>query len=227
MPGKKHQGTEKPKPTGSEARNEPGSEPSAEEDPKASTTGDASGSRKRKQIGEDDVEEDDQSEAEEEKEKKRKIRAEKDKVLDELNALRKRLDAQDAKDLEAKLDLETRQGLFPVWDVRRMLLEAIDPPKELWLEPAVSFDLSNSLDSQLDFPTTPRAFIFRCFDQTIGKSLSDVYTNRKLFDFYAKHALPPYETWSLKKIVALKVHAPVSTDSFVNVSFTGIRGSDK
>ena len=48
-----------------------------------------------------------------------------------------------------------------------------------------------------------------------------------MFEFYAKHALPPYETWSLKKIVALKVHAPVKTDWFVNVSFTGIRGSDK
>lgn len=108
-----------------------------------------------------------------------------------------------------------------------MLLEAIDTPKQLWLEPAVSFDLSNNMDSQLDFPTTPRAFLFRCFDQTVQKPLSDIDINRKLFEFYAKHALPPYETWSLKKIVGLKVHAPIPTDSFVNVSFTGIRGSDK
>jgi len=144
---------------------------------------------KKKQIGADDLDDEDQSETEEEKEKKKKERAEKDKLLDDLNALHKRLDAQDARDLEAKLDLKTRKILFPEWDVRRMLLEAIDTPKQLWLEPAVSFDLSNSLDSQLDFPTTPRAFLFRSFDQAIHQPLSDVAINRKLFDFYAKHTL--------------------------------------
>ena len=144
----------------SEARKEPETEKSAEEDPKAPSTGEASGSRKRKKIGEDDVDEDDESENIGDEERKKEERAKKDKLLDDLNELRKRLDEQDARALEAKLDLETRKILFPTWDVRRMLLEAIEPPKQLWLEPAVSFDLSNSLDSQLDFPTTPRAFLF-------------------------------------------------------------------
>jgi len=151
-----------------------------------------------------------------------------DRQLDELNEIRKRLDAHDAEMLNAKLTLETRKSLFPEWDRRRMLFEAIEIPKQFWLESAVSFDLSNNVDSQLDFVTTATAFLFRSFDSTIHTPLADSATNyKRLLSFYSKHLLPLYETWSLKKIIALKVHAPVATDYFVNVGFTGIRGSDK
>ena len=45
-----------------------------------------------------------------------------------------------------------------------MIKEAIDTPSILWLEPVISLDCSNTVDSQFDMPLTRKAFIFHAFD---------------------------------------------------------------
>ncbi|CAI9262087.1 unnamed protein product [Lactuca saligna] len=100
--------------------------------------------------------------------------------------------------------------------------EAVDEPNIHWLEHSVSFDLS---DSQLDFPITPRAFLFRCFEKIEKAPLSDYDVNHMLFSFYLKYAKPQFKTWSSQKIGVVKVYAPVPTEKFINVKFKGFQGA--
>ncbi|KAI3701012.1 hypothetical protein L2E82_45654 [Cichorium intybus] len=148
---------------------------------------------------------DDEEDKEELTEAKKLVREKKDKELDDLNELHKKLDAEEAEARDAQISLEARKLLFPLWSVKRIQKEALDEPKVYWLELAISFYLSNDVESQLDFPITPRAFLFRCFE-TIEKALiSDPGVNHKLFSFYLKYAKPQYESWSLKNIIRLRV----------------------
>ena len=50
--------------------------------------------------------------------------------------------------------LESRKTLFPAWTRERMIKEAIETPSILWLEPVISFDCNNTVDSQFDMPLT-------------------------------------------------------------------------
>lgn len=78
----------------------------------------------------------------------------------------------------------------------------------------------------MDFPLTPRALLFR-FCQKIKKTQTSNNTiNRKLFNFYLKYGKPQYESWTLKRIVALKVGLPVDTKDFPNINFKRFCGSN-
>lgn len=87
------------------------------------------------------------------------------------------------------------------------------------MEPLVSFELDNIADSHLDFWITPRAFLFRCFEQIEKAPLSANYINHMFFTFYLKYVKPQYETWRLQNMVAMKVYAPIETENFINVRF--------
>lgn len=132
-----------------------------------------------------------------------------DKEHDELNALREKLDAQEAEAKNSEMILENKKALFLSWTLERMQKEAINELNTFWLEPKTSFDINNDVKCQLDFPITPRAFLFRCFEKIDKSLISNNATNRKLFLFYLKYAKPQYEPWSLKRIVGLKVCIPV------------------
>ena len=93
-----------------------------------------------------------------------------DKELDEIDALRRQFKAEEAKAKVAKLILETQKSLFLAWSLERIQKESIKDPNLYWLEPTTSFDLSNNVECQFDFPINPRAFLFRCFE-SIEKSM--------------------------------------------------------
>ncbi|CAI9273159.1 unnamed protein product [Lactuca saligna] len=57
--------------------------------------------------------------------------------------------------------------------------------------------------------------------------LSDYDVNHMLFSFYVKYRKPQFLTWSLKKIVAIKVYASIATENFINVKFKGFRGASR
>lgn len=65
--------------------------------------------------------------------------------------------------------------------------EAIDEPKNVWLEPKTSLDIKNEIECQLDFPIIPSAFLFRCFEKIERSLISNNVKNRKLFSFYLKY----------------------------------------
>lgn len=68
-----------------------------------------------------------------------------DKELDELNALKKKFEAEEAKDKNVKLELETHKSLFRPWFQERIQREAIEDSNIYWLEPTNSFDLKNDV----------------------------------------------------------------------------------
>ncbi|CAI9274998.1 unnamed protein product [Lactuca saligna] len=94
--------------------------------------------------------------------------------------------------------------LFPKRTLKRIQNKAVDLPSQCWLDPVASFEVLNSQDSQLDLPFTPKAFRFRAFVK----------------DMKAQH-----KTWSIQKIVAVKVTGPIEAESFPNVKFKVVRGS--
>ncbi|CAI9290816.1 unnamed protein product [Lactuca saligna] len=67
----------------------------------------------------------------------------------------------------------------------------------------------------LDFPITPKAFLFRSFDTVDKAPDSDNDANLMLISFYLKHGKPQYQTWSSKKITTVKVFRPIETESFL------------
>ena len=69
-------------------------------------------------------------------------------------------EANERKMKEAHDLLESRKTLFPPWTLKKLIKEAIDTPSILWLEPVISLDRVNSVDSQFDMPLTRKAFIF-------------------------------------------------------------------
>lgn len=83
--------------------------------------------------------------------------------------------------------------------IKRIKREAIDDMSVYWREHVVSFDMNNEAYSQIDFPITPRAFLFLCSEK-IQKALTFVSGL-----FYLKYTKPQYQTWSLMRIMGLKV----------------------
>ncbi|CAI9276276.1 unnamed protein product [Lactuca saligna] len=126
------------------------------------------------------------------------VRKKRDIELHDLYAIRKKLEAEEVKVKNAKIVVETLKALFPRWSMKRIQKEAIDEPSIYWLEPSISFDLVNDVENQFDFPITPRAFLFECFEN-IEKSLI---------------------------FVVVKPGFPVQTEDFVNIKFKGFIGSN-
>ncbi|CAI9283181.1 unnamed protein product [Lactuca saligna] len=109
------------------------------------------------------------------------------------------------KSYEAQVTLETQKILFVAWSMERILNESIDNPSVYWLEPVTLFELENTLDSQLDFPITLKAFLFRSFGRVENALESTNNVNLMLISFYLKHDKPQYQTLSSKKITAVMV----------------------
>ncbi|CAI9272354.1 unnamed protein product [Lactuca saligna] len=135
------------------------------------------------------------------------------------------LEAQEKEAMDAKVTLKTHESLFPPWTMERILNEVVNNPILHWFKPMVSFELVNSVDSQFDFPVTPRSFLFRCFEQIEKAPLSDYHVNHKFFSFYINYEKPQLQIWSLQMMVAIKVYAPFSVDGLINVKFKGYKGS--
>ncbi|CAH1436130.1 unnamed protein product [Lactuca virosa] len=123
-------------------------------------------SRSRKDKGKE-IDEDDEEENLSESEKL--VRKKRGKELDELNALRQKLDAEDAEVKNSAFILEIQKYLFPTCTIQRIQKQVVELLEIYWLEPKTPFDSCNDIECQLDFPLTPRAFLFRCF-QKIEKS---------------------------------------------------------
>ncbi|CAI9296084.1 unnamed protein product [Lactuca saligna] len=159
-------------------------------------------------------------------ESERMAKEQRDKELDELIALRKKFEAEEAKVKNVKLVLETHKSLFLAWSHEHIQKEAIDDPNLYWLEPTISFDLNNDVECQLDIHISTRAFLFHCFKKIEKFMISDSTVNRKLFLLYLKYAKPHYETWSLNRIMELKVGLLIQTEDFLNIQFKGFRGAN-
>ncbi|CAI9289146.1 unnamed protein product [Lactuca saligna] len=136
-----------------------------------------------------------------------------------LKVPQKELEAQEDEVKNAKRMLETQKTLFPSWSMECMQKEAIDDPIIYWLDPLISFDLNNDVECQLDFPITPRAFLFHCFEKIEKSQISDSVVTQKLHSFYLKYAKPQKMTWSLKKFCALRVKLSDQTEDFLNIQF--------
>ncbi|CAI9263071.1 unnamed protein product [Lactuca saligna] len=89
----------------------------------------------------------DGDEEEEEDEGEKLNRKYRDKELDENLPIEKEADAREKELRDAQVTLETQKYLFPPWTMERIMNEDIDNPSAYWLEPVVSFDLENTLDS--------------------------------------------------------------------------------
>ncbi|CAI9281888.1 unnamed protein product [Lactuca saligna] len=83
----------------------------------------------------------------------------------------------------------------------------------------------NTQDSQLDLPITQKAFRFRAFIKITNVPFSDITADQMLSAFYLKHMKPQYKTWSVSKIIVVKVTRPIQNESFPNVGFNVARGS--
>ncbi|CAI9290477.1 unnamed protein product [Lactuca saligna] len=130
-------------------------------------------------------EEEEQQQQQELLEGEKLLRKKRNRELNDLLRIRKELEDQEKEAKISKVTLETQKLLFPPWTMDRIQREAIDDPSIHWLQPLVSFDLSNMADSQLDFPITPKAFLFRCFEKIEKAPLSDYDVNHMLISFYA------------------------------------------
>ncbi|KAL7598236.1 hypothetical protein Lser_V15G23055 [Lactuca serriola] len=106
-------------------------------------------------------------------------------------------EATERKMKEAHDLLESRKTLFPLWTLEKVLKEAIETPSILWLEPVISLDRINSVDSQ------------------------------ELVEFYLMSAQAQYQTWSAQKIINVRVLKPFREGNFTNVRFKVLRGSAK
>ncbi|CAI9287051.1 unnamed protein product [Lactuca saligna] len=126
---------------------------------------------------------------------------------------------------EAQATLNSKMLLFPKWALKCMQNQVVDMPSQCWLDPIASFDVQNSLDSQLELPITPNAFRFRAFIKVANVPFSDSTGDQLLFAFYLKHMKPQFKTWSARKIVAVKVTGPIETESFPNAKFKVLIGS--
>ncbi|XP_023762192.1 cell wall protein DAN4-like [Lactuca sativa] len=137
-------------------------------DPKDNVT---SGSKGKENIIDDDNEE----EEGENSKLKRKVR---DAVLDENLRIAREAEAREKELCDAQITIEAKKVLIPACSVKRILTEAVDNPRIHWLEPVTSFDLENTLDSQLDFPITPKAFMFWFFERILNAPDSDENVNK-------------------------------------------------
>ncbi|KAL7614214.1 hypothetical protein Lser_V15G07192 [Lactuca serriola] len=140
--------------------------------------------------------------------------------------------AREAEEAERKMKeahdlLESRKTLFPPWTLEKLLKEAIETPSILWLEPVISLDRINSVDSQFDMPLTRKAFIFHAFDNIAEFPHPHPKVDRDLVEFYPRASQPQYQTWSAQKIINVRVLKPYREGNFTNVRFKVLRGSAK
>ncbi|CAI9278050.1 unnamed protein product [Lactuca saligna] len=154
------------------------------------------------------------------------IRKKRDKELNNLLKICKELEAQEAEAKIAKVMLENLKSLFPSWSIKRIQKEAINNPSVYWLL-TISFELNNEVDSQFDFPITPRAFRFWCFEKIEKALIPNNEVSLKLFNFYLKYAKPQYQSWSLKRIMGLKVYSAMPIKDFMNIRLKGFVGVDR
>ncbi|KAL7609651.1 hypothetical protein Lser_V15G12998 [Lactuca serriola] len=148
-------------------------------------------------------------------------------VADDSDRVAREAEEAERKQKEAHDLLEIRKTLFPDWTLERMIKEAIDTPSILWLEPVISLDCSNNVDSQFDMSLTRKAFIFHAFSNVAEFPHPHPQVDRDLIDFYLKAAQPPYQTWSAQKIINVRVLKPYTEGKFINVRFKVLRGSAK
>ncbi|KAL7610248.1 hypothetical protein Lser_V15G14214 [Lactuca serriola] len=123
--------------------------------------------------------------------------------------------------------LESRKTLFPPWNLEKLIKEAIETPSILWIEPVISLDRSNTVDSQFDMPLTRKAFIFHAFANIAEFPHPHPQVDRDLVEFYLRAAQPQYQTWSAQKIVNVRVLKPFREGNFTNVRFKVLWGSAK
>ncbi|KAL7615495.1 hypothetical protein Lser_V15G04566 [Lactuca serriola] len=123
--------------------------------------------------------------------------------------------------------LESRKTLFPSWTLEKLLKEAIETPSILWLEPVISLDRDNTVDSQFDMPLTRKAFVFHAFDNVAEFPHPHPKVDRDLVEFYLRVAQPQYQKWSAQKIINVRVLKPYKEGNFTNVRFKVLRGSAK
>lgn len=140
--------------------------------------------------------------------------------------------AREAKANERKMKeahdlLESRKTLFPPWTLKKLIKEAIDTPSILWLEPMISLDRVNSVNSQFDMPLTRKAFIFHAFSHIADVPHPHLKVDRELVEFYLRSAQPQYQTWSAQKIINVQDYRllPFREGNFTNVRFKFLRGS--
>ncbi|CAI9260627.1 unnamed protein product [Lactuca saligna] len=105
----------------------------------------------------------------------------------------KEIEAQEKEARDEQVTLVTQKTLFPAWSMERILNEAIENLGTHWLESTISFELENTLESQIDLPITPRAFLFRCFEKVEKAPIPYYDVNHILFTFYLK-----YESLNMK-----------------------------
>ncbi|CAI9259812.1 unnamed protein product [Lactuca saligna] len=110
--------------------------------------------------------------------------------------LSEELEAKEAKARIVKVTLETQKSLFLPWTMERIHNEAVNNPNTHCLDPSLSFNLNNTIDFQLDFLITPKAFLIQCFEKIEKAPLSNYVVNHMLFYFYLKYGKPQYQTWS-------------------------------
>ncbi|KAL7607909.1 hypothetical protein Lser_V15G13916 [Lactuca serriola] len=122
---------------------------------------------------------------------------------------------------------ESRKTLFPPWILEKLVKEAIETPSILWLEPVISLDRINSVDSQFDMPLTRKAFIFHAIDNIAEFPHPHPKVDRDLVEFYLRAAQPQYQTWRSQKIINVRVLKPYREGNFTNVRFKVLRGSTK
>ncbi|KAL7584446.1 hypothetical protein Lser_V15G43419 [Lactuca serriola] len=187
-------------------------------------TGQASGSGvkdKGKKIAEDSDDEDKETIADLLKKQGR------DKDADISARVARVAEEAERKQKEAHDLLESRKTLFPPWTLEKLLKEAIETPSILWLEPVISLDRDNSVDSQFNMPLTRKAFVFHAFDNIAEFPHPHPKVDRDLVEFYLRAAQPQYQTWSAQKIVNVRVLKPYLEGNFTNVWFKVLRGSAK
>ncbi|KAL7582410.1 hypothetical protein Lser_V15G45692 [Lactuca serriola] len=144
---------------------------------------------------------------------------------DDVSRVAREAEEAERKQKEANDLLESRKLLFPAWTRDRLIKEAIETPSILWLEPVISFDCINSVDSQFDMPLTRKAFIFHVFSNIFEVPHPNDELDRELIDFYLEAARPQFLTWSAQKIVNVRVMKPFAVGRFTNIKFKLIRGS--
>lgn len=150
-----------------------------------------------------------------------------DKDADMSTRVAREAEAAERKMKEAHDLLESRKTLFPPWTLKKLLKEAIETPNILWLEPVISLDRINSVDSQFDMPLTRKTFIFHTFDNVANIPHPHPKVDRDLVEFYLKAAQIQYQTWNAQKIINVRVLKPFREGNFTNVRFKVLRGSAK
>ncbi|CAI9286962.1 unnamed protein product [Lactuca saligna] len=115
-------------------------------------------------------------------------------VLDENPRIAREAEEKEKELRDDQITLEATRLLFPPWFMERILTKATGNPHIHWLESVTSFGLENTMDSQLDFPITPKPFLFCIFEGIANASDLDENVNKSLMAFYMKHGKPQYQT---------------------------------